>query len=252
MNDTLATHIERLYSNIKQVIDKGKDTAYRAVNATMVEVYWQIGKLIVEEEQGGKEKADYGAVLLEELSIRLTKEYGKSFSSRHLRYIRRFYVIFPKWNAVRSELSWTHFRLLLKTEREDARLFYMQEAIEGNWSTRTLERQLNSLYFERMVLTQKGGRALVKSEAEGKKESMEARDIIKDPYVLDFLELKANTNFYEQELEQAIIDKLQEFLLELGKGFSFVSRQYRVSLEGEHFFYRSGFLQLHSKMLSTD
>lgn len=232
----LATHVERLYSDIKQVIEKGKDTAYRAVNATMVEVYWQIGKLIVEDEQGGKEKADYGAALLEELSIRLTKEYGKSFSSRHLRYIRQFYVVFPKWNAVRSELSWTHYRLLLKTEREDARLFYMQEAIEGNWSTRTLERQLNSLYFERMVLTQKGGRTLVKAEAEGKKESMEARDIIKDPYVLDFLELKANTNFYEQELEQAIIDKLQDFLLELGKGFSFVSRQYRVSLEGEHFF----------------
>ena len=195
-----------------------------------------IGKLIVEDEQGGNEKAGYGAALLEELSVRLAKEYGKSFSSRNLRYIRQFYAVFPKWNAVRSELSWTHYRLLLKTEREDARLFYMQEAIEGNWSTRTLERQLNSLYFERMVLTQKGGRTLVKAEAEGKKECMEARDIIKDPYVLDFLELKANTNFYEQELEQAIIDKLQDFLLELGKGFSFVSRQYRVSLEGEHFF----------------
>lgn len=232
----LATHIERLYSNIKQVIEKGKDTAYRAVNATMVEVYWHIGELIVENEQDGKEKAGYGAALLEELSVRLAKEYGKSFSSRNLRYIRQFYVVFPKWNAVRSELSWTHYRLLLKTEREDARLFYIQEAIEGNWSTRTLERQLNSLYFERMVLTQKGGQTLVKAEAEDKKEPMEARDIIKDPYVLDFLELKANTNFYEQELEQAIIDKLQDFLLELGKGFSFVSRQYRISLEGEHFF----------------
>ena len=152
----------------------------------MVEVYWQIGKLIVEDEQGGKEKADYGAALLEELSVRLAKEYGKSFSSRNLRYIRQFYVVFPKWNAVRSELSWTHYRLLLKTEREDAMLFYMQEAIEGNWSTRTLERQLNSLYFERMVLTQKGGRTLVKAGAEGKKEFMEASDIIKDPYVLDF------------------------------------------------------------------
>jgi len=236
MNDRLATHIERLYSNIKQVIEKGKDTAYRAVNATMVEVYWQIGELIVENEQGGKEKAGYGVALLEELSARLAKEYGKSYSSRNLRYIRQFYIVFPKWNAVRSELSWTHYRLLLKIEREDARLFYMKEAIDGNWSTRMLERQLNSLYFERMIMTQKEDRALVKAEAEGKKECMEAKDIIKDPYVLDFLELKANTSFYEQELEQAIIDKLQEFLLELGKGFSFVSRQYRVSLEGEHFF----------------
>lgn len=170
------------------------------------------------------------------MARRLVAALGRGFNERNLWYMKQFYQAWPILNALRSELSWTHYRLLLKTEREDARLFYMQEVIDGNWSTRTLERQINSLYFERMILTQKEGRILVKAEAEGKKESMQAKDIIKDPYVLDFLELKANTNFYEQELEQAIIDKLQEFLLELGKGFSFVSRQYRVSLEGEHFF----------------
>ncbi len=129
----------------------------------MVGVYWRIGELIVEREQDGKPKSGYGEALLEQLSVRLTKEYGKSFSSRNLRHIRQFYIVFPKWNAVRSELSWTHYRLLLKSEREDARLFYMREAIDGNWSTRTLERQMHSLYFERMVVTGKEGRELVKA-----------------------------------------------------------------------------------------
>lgn len=151
--------------------------------------------------------------------------------------MRQFYSVFEKSHALRGELSWTHYRLLLKVEREDARAFYMQESIECNWSTRTLERQVNSLYFERMVMTKrKKGKMLVKAEAEEKKEIMEAKNIIKDPYVLDFLNLKTNTRFYEHELEQAIIDKLQEFLLELGKGFCFVARQQRVSLEGDHFF----------------
>jgi predicted nuclease of restriction endonuclease-like (RecB) superfamily len=234
--NTPTISIEKLYKQIRQIIEEGKSNAYRAVNFAMVQTYWHIGKLIVENEQKGKAKAEYGESLLEELSVRLTKEYGKSFSSRNLRHIRQFYRVFTKWNAVRSELSWTHYRFLLKVEREDARAFYMQESIDCNWSTRTLERQINSLYFERMVMTRKEGRSLVKAEAEGKKELTQARDIIKDPYVLDFLELKSNTSFYEQELEQAIIDKLQEFLLELGKGFSFVGRQQRVSLDGEHFF----------------
>ena len=230
------TSIEALYDNVKRVIEMGRGRAYRAANFAMVESYWYIGKLIVEEEQDGEHRAEYGKEVVKQLAHRLGSSLGQGFNERNLWYMKQFYQLWPILNALRSELSWTHYRLLLKTEREDARLFYMQEVIEGNWSTRTLERQLNSLYFERMVLTQKGGRTLVKAEAEGKKESMEARDIIKDPYVLDFLELKANTSFYEQELEQAIIDKLQGFLLELGKGFSFVSRQYRISLEGEHFF----------------
>ncbi len=229
--------IEKLYIEIKHIIEEGKSNTYRAVNFAMVQTYWNVGKLIIENEQSGKQKAEYGDALLEELSVRLTKEFGKSFSSRNLRHIRQFYRVFPKWNAVRSELTWTHYRMLIKIEREDAKAFYMQEAIDCNWSTRTLERQVNSLYFERMVMTKKeGGKKLVKKEAETKKEVMQAKDIIKDPYVLEFLELKSNTDFYEQELEQAIINKLQEFLLELGKGFSFVARQQRVSIEGEHFF----------------
>jgi predicted nuclease of restriction endonuclease-like (RecB) superfamily len=203
----------------------------------MVKSYWLIGKLIIEEEQQGKERANYGEEIITQLSERLTQSYGKGFNRSNLWYMRQFYGTFKKLHALRGELSWTHYRLLLKVERNDARIFYIQEAIESNWSTRTLERQINSLYFERILMTKKDeGKVLVKAEVEGKKVVMQAKDIIKDPYVLDFLVLKGNPNFYEQELEQAIIDKLQEFLLELGKGFSFVARQKRISLEGDHFY----------------
>jgi len=203
----------------------------------MVQAYWHIGKLIIEEEQSGRQRAEYGGELIKQLSKKLTAEYGKGFTATNLKYMRQFYSVFEKSHALRGELSWTHYRLLLKVDREDARAFYMQESIDGNWSTRTLERQVNSLYFERMVMTKQEGQALVKAEAESKKEEMKASDIIKDPYVLEFLNLKSSTNFYEQELEQAIIDKLQEFLLELGKGFSFVARQYRLSAgTGKNFY----------------
>ncbi len=173
---------------------------------------------------------------MQNLAGRLTVDFGKGFDESNLRNMRKFYLIFPKRDALRPELSWTHYSLLMRIENDDAREFYIQETIEGNWSTRQLDRQINSLYFERMLLTRKEGRALVKKEVEDKKEEMQPSQIIKDPYVLEFLDLKANTNFYEKKLEQALIDKLQEFLLELGKGFSFVRRQYRISSEGNHFY----------------
>jgi predicted nuclease of restriction endonuclease-like (RecB) superfamily len=228
---TPAISIEKLYSSIKHIIEEGKNNAYRAVNFAMVQTYWHIGKLIVENEQSGKQKAEYGKELIESLAKKLSAEYGKGFNSSNLWYMRQFYSTFGKLHALRGELSWTHYRLLLKVEREDARQFYIQESIDCNWSTRTLERQVNSLYFERMVMTKRvEGKKLVKAEAESKKEVMQPKDIIKDPYVLEFLGMKSNTDFYESELEQAIIDKLQDFLLELGKGFSFVARQYRLSV----------------------
>lgn len=232
-----AVSIEKLYRNIKQVIEEARNTAYRAANFSMVLGYWHIGKLIVEEEQSGKQRAAYGKQLLKELSGRLLKEYGKGFDESNLRHMRNFYSGYQKQDALRPELSWTHYRLLLKVKRNDARTFYMQEAIEGRWNTRTLERQINSLYFERMIMTrQPKGKALVKAEAESKKEVAKPSDIIKDPYVLEFLDLKANQKFYEQELEQGLIDKLQEFLLELGKGFSFVARQHRMMAENDDFY----------------
>lgn len=150
--------------------------------------------------------------------------------------MRQFYSTFEKSHALRGELSWTHYRLLLKVGKGAARKFYMEECTDCNWSTRTLERQINSLYYERMLMSGKEHRPSVKEEAESKKEEMQAKDIIKDPYVLEFLDLRANQKLYEKELEQGLIDKLQEFLLELGKGFSFVGRQHRISAEDEHFY----------------
>lgn len=228
--------IEELYTKVNSIITKARDTVYRTANSEMVKAYWEIGKLIIEEEQNGYGKAEYGIGLLKELSKRLTKEHGKSFSDRNLRHIRQFYSVFENWNAVRSELSWTHYRLLLRVNNLETRNFYIEESISQNWSTRTLERQINSFYHQRLLATKTEGKDLVKKEAEEHKEELQASDFIKDPYVLEFTGLKSNQHFYERELEQAIIDKLQDFLLELGKGFAFVSRQQRISLEDEHFY----------------
>ena len=227
--------IETLYKEVKQVIEESRNTAYRAVNFAMVKAYWSIGKLIIEEEQNGEQRAEYGEALIDGLSQKLTKEYGKGFSNRNLRHIRQFYRTFPKWNAVRSELSWTHYRLLLSVENGKAREFYMKEAIDCNWSTRSLNRQIANLYYERMFMSRNDKE--VKKEAIQKTQEQVASDIIKDPYVLEFLGLQDNTKFRESELEQAIIDKLQDFLLELGKGFAFVGRQHRLTTEtGKHFY----------------
>lgn len=230
-------NIERLYGNIKQIIEEARNTVYRTANFAMVQAYWHIGKLIVEEEQSGKQRAEYGKQLIKELAGRLATEYGKGFDMTNVWNMRKFYSIFPKVDALRQELSWTHYRILMRVKKDYARQFYIEECVDCHWGTRTLERQVNSLYYERMLMSGKQGRPAVKKEAESKKEIMQARDIIKDPYVLEFLDLKPNHKFYENEIEQAIIDQLQEFLLELGKGFSFVARQYRFTTEsGKHFY----------------
>lgn len=226
---------DTLYNTINQIIEDARNTVYRTANFTMVQAYWNIGKTIVEEEQNGKERAEYGQELIKQLSKKLTKKHGKGFTETNLKYMRQFYQVFEKSHALRDQLSWTHYRLLLKVENDRARQFYMQESIECNWSTRSLERQINNLYYDRMLMSK--NTEVVKSEALEKTNQQEPQDIIKDPYVLEFLGLKDNTDFRESELEQAIIDKLQDFLLELGKGFAFVGRQYRLTTEtGKHFY----------------
>ena len=196
--------------------------------------YWNIGKEIIVEEQKGKFRAEYGASLLKGLSERLTKEYGKGFDESNLRNIRKFYIVFQKRDALRPELSWTHYRHLMRVEKDSARKFYLDEAVKGNWSTRQLERQINSLYYDRTLMSRdkKGmimdGRAL--------QDKMQPKDIIKDPYVLEFLDVKENEKLAEQELESALIEMLQHFLLELGTGFSFVRRQYRITADSDHFY----------------
>ena len=208
----------------------------------MVEAYWQIGKRIVEEEQHGNEKAAYGVALIKKLSVRLTAEFGKGFTEANLWNFRQFYLAFPPSSeggipyAVRRELTWTHYRLLMRVENAMARTYYLKEAIEQRWSSRALERQIHSLYYERL-LASRNRKPVVKEMCDKTSTLTDcAEDFIKNPYVLEFLNLPQHASFRESNLEQAIIGKLQAFLLELGKGFAFVARQQRISTETKDFF----------------
>lgn len=219
MEKSISSSFDTFYVKVKEILESARSNAYRAVSFEMVQAYWEIGRIIVEEEQKGDIRADYGIGLLISLSNRLSADYGKGFDESNLRNMRIFYMRFQKRDALRHELSWTHYRMLMRVEKESAREFYLNECVEGNWSTRQLARQINCLYFERIFLTGKESRPLAKKEADCKKEVMHSNQLIKDPYVLEFLNLSPNMNFYEKEIEQALINKLQAFLLELGKGF---------------------------------
>jgi hypothetical protein len=170
-----------LYKKVRGILEEAKANAYRVANTEMVQVYWRIGQMIVKEEQKGSGRAEYGKSLLIALSERLTLEYGKGFDESNLRNLRKFYLVYQKRDALRPELSWTHYRILMRIETDDVREFYLKESIEGNWSTRQLERQVSSHYYERVLMTPKDNRSLVKQEAENKKEQMEPAHIIKDP-----------------------------------------------------------------------
>jgi len=225
---------DSLYKDIRAVLDKARSESYRAVNFAMVQAYWNIGRIIVEEEQKGKKRADYGKALIAEISQRLTLDYGEGFTVTNLKYMRQFYISFPIGHALRGELTWTHYRLLLKVEKEEARDFYMHEAINSNWSTRELERQISSLLYERLALS-KDKKAVLQLSKKGHV-IQQPDDLVKDPYVLEFLGLEKHEKVLEKELERALIDHLQHFLLELGRGFSFVARQQRITLDGDHFY----------------
>lgn len=237
-NDELAINdnsLNEIYINIKDTLNEARSKAYSTVNFYMVEAYWNIGRLIV-EEQKGKERADYGEYLLKNLAKQLTEEFGKGFTVSNLRNIRQFYLTFSNRYALRSELSWTHYRLLMRVENEEKRTFYMDECIKSNWSTRQLERQINSFYYERLLSTQEKHKEEVKNEINALENAKNINDLVKDPYILEFLNLKENKKFLEKDLEQGLMDNLQEFLLELGKGFSFVGRQRRITADGDHFY----------------
>lgn len=228
--------IEQLHQHIASVITTGKQTAYRAINSAMTLTYWEIGRLIVEEEQKGKDRADYGKQLISSLANRLKKEFGNGYSEPSLWNYRQFYQAFPILSAVRRELTWTHYRLLMRVENPNARAFYEEEAIRSSWSTRALERQINVFYYERILAS--NDRPSVEQEAEEKTAplSISPRDFIKDPYVLDFLNIKADHTLREDELEQLIMNNLQQFILELGRGFAFVDRQKYIRADNEDFF----------------
>lgn len=225
---------DNLFIRIRKILKEARNKVYRTANTEMLSAYWNVGREIMEEEQKGKERAAYGSALIKGLSIKLTKEYGKGFTETNLKYMRQFYQTFEKSHALRDELSWTHYRLLLKVEKEDAREFYMKETITGHWSTRQLERQINSLYYHRLLMSKdKKGLML---DTDKSQETQQHGNIIKDPFVLEFLDVKENEKQAESILESALIEKLQYFILELGNGFSFVGRQYRITADNNHFY----------------
>lgn len=235
MSDIDTQRLGTLVEAIAEQIEQARGQVRQAVNAAMVQSYWHIGRLIVEDEQQGQQRAEYGKQQLQGLSKQLTERLGKGFDVRNLRNMRAFYQAFPIRNAVRTELSWTHYRTLLRVENANAREWYLQEAIIQSWSARALERQIGALYYERLLASQ--DKALVEAEADSQTKPLAetAKDYLRDPYILDFLNLQ-DKSYQESELEQAIISNLQQFLLELGKGFAFVERQQRIRFDDEDFY----------------
>lgn len=230
MNNEISLNV---YKNIRETVLTAKNKVYSAVNFAMVEAYWSIGKQIA-DVQG--ERAEYGKQLLKYLSEQLTKEFGAGFNERNLRNMRQFYLTFPIRNTLCAELSWSHYRLLMRIEDQGQREFYLKECAECGWSVRQLERQINSFFYERLLATQSEQREAVRGEIQTLEPKTDPEYILKDPYILEFLDLKQNTAYYEKDLEQGLLDNLQEFLLELGKGFSFVARQKRITIDGDHYF----------------
>ena len=220
---------------IKQVIEQARKQVKQTVNHAMVSAYWQIGRLIVEQEQQGATRAEYGKTQLALLSTQLTAQFGKGYSSRNLRNMRSFYLAFSKWQTVSAKLSWSHYSTLIRIENENARLWYMQEASQQNWSVRALERQIGTLYYERLLSSKE--KQPVEHEAQQNTQVLaeSAKDYLRDPYILDFLNLQ-DKSYQENDLEHGIINNLQQFLLELGKGFAFVERQKRIRFDDEDFY----------------
>ena len=225
---------QTLVSDIKAIIAQSKDNAVRAVDHQRTLMYWHIGKRIFEHEQEGKDRADYGKYLTQYLAKALEPDFGSGFSRRQIELFRQFYRVFPIANALRSQLSWTQYRLLMRLDLDEQREFYMAETIKNNWTSRQLERQVFTNLYERLLLS--NDKESVLAVAKKEKLPSDAKEIIKDPMVLEFLGLKRESAYYEKDLEGAIIAHLQEFLLELGNGFSFVARQKRIHIEGDEFF----------------
>lgn len=235
-NPSNTAHMElknTFFTEIRDTLLNARRKTYAFANREMLGAYWNVGRRITEEEQNGKKRADYGTFLVKELATRLTATLGKAFDERELRRMRQFFRYFPTWDSVRPELTWTHYRFILRVEDAQARAYYVEEAIIGNWSTRILQRNINSHYYHRLISTRDHPST---TSPQDDTVRLEPRDLIKDPYFLEFLGIATHDNFSENELEKAIINKLQQCLLELGKGFAFVSRQYHIRTETKEFY----------------
>ena len=246
MTNTPTPVPQDLYQSIRDVLVGARTRARQAVNTTMVQTYWQIGRLIVEDEQGGERRADYGKAVLRDLSRRLQAEFGDGFGQANLRNFRQFYLSFADHEiryTVCSELSWSHLRMLMRVEAPEARAWYANEAATQGWSVRALDRQIGTLFYERLLGSRDehtaGAESGVRAEANAliaRDAPADARDFIRDPYVLEFLGAQPDAGLYEQDLEQGLLNQLQKFLMELGKGFAFVARQKHLRVEGEDSF----------------
>ena len=224
-------------NEIKKILKNARQKAYTAVNSAMVEAYWKIGRRIVEEEQSGRERAEYGKEIVKNLSKELTEEFGKGFGERNIRNIRQFYVLFSdyeKWKSLISKLTWTHIQKVLRVSNEKARIFYLTEAAENMWSVRTLDRNISTLYYNRIVASI--DKKIVENEMKEKTKKLQAEEFIKNPVVLEFLDLPTNMSYTENELEKALTDDIQKFMMELGKGFAFVERQQHIRTENSDFY----------------
>lgn len=222
-----------LFDIIKNLIEQSKNRVYKTVNTEMINLYWNIGKMIVEKQEGHN-RAKYGDYLIESLSIQLTNEFGKGFSTRNLKRMRKLYLYYPKRTTMLSQLTWSHYLELIKIDDESKRNFYMNECINSNWDVRELQRQRTTLLYER-IANSKDESKLLELSTKGHN-IYENKDIIKDPFVLEFLDIKESTNYLESDLEKNILEHLKEFLLELGKGFTFVGNQVRITIDTDHFY----------------
>jgi predicted nuclease of restriction endonuclease-like (RecB) superfamily len=232
MSDLIDSY-QQLIDRIGECLAQGQQRAFEQVNTLLVETYWQIGQYIVEFEQKGNERAEYGSRLLTQLSRDLKTAYGKGFSRRNVLDMRRFYVSYPKWQMVSAKLGWSHYTELLAISDDLARSFYEQQCIRDRWSVRELKRQKDSALFERVAVSK--DRAEILALAQKGQIIESARDVVKDPYVFEFLDLP-DRNYLESELENRLIVQLEKFLLELGKGFAFIGQQYRITLNNTHFY----------------
>jgi predicted nuclease of restriction endonuclease-like (RecB) superfamily len=226
--------VSSLYSDARQIIESARSNAVRRVDFCRVQMYWQLGKRIFEEEQLGKERADYGTYLTRELSKQLVPEFGSGFGVRQLEFCRQFYRTYPIANTVRSQLNWSQYRLLIQIPDPDKREYYELEAANNAWTSREMKRQIDSMLYERLLLSNDKEAVLAVAKKERIPET--PQEIIKDPMVLEFLGLERKAQYYEKDLESAIISHIADFLLEMGKGFSFVARQKRILLEDDEFF----------------
>lgn len=224
---------EQTYTIIRNSVISAQSRIYTAVNSAMVQAYWEIGEQIY-LACGENDRAEYGKGLLQFLSDKLTAEFGKGYTVRNLRNMRQFYIAYQKRHTLCTELSWSHYRILMRISDEERRSWYTEECAKAGWSVRQLERQINTMFYDRLLASK--DKELVSEEIQKTEPKPEYEKIIRDPYVLEFLDLPANPHFYEKDLEQVLIEHLQKFLLELGRGFCFEARQKKISFDGRHFY----------------